>query len=195
MKTFSKAAAMAALLSVTACGAVSPPAPPPPPPPPSALSATDSTFVSKASEANLVAVALGKAAATNASSATVKTQAATIVTDYTVFQNRLSALAAAQGTVLPTAPSADDQKAIDSVTALKGAAFDKAFTSTIATNATSTLATLDTEGTTASTADLKAYARDTAATIRTHQDGVSSASTTKHTAAHKTRRTTHRRYH
>ncbi|NHO31600.1 DUF4142 domain-containing protein [Acetobacter fallax] len=165
MKTVNKIATLAALATLAACAGTTPP--PPPPPPPAALSDTDSTFIQKASEINLVEVALGKVAATNAKSADVKSYAETLVTDHTAAQERLSGIVTSHGVTLPTEPDADDQKAITTMTALKGGKFDHAYIGKMIQGHKAALTVMTDEDSTSDT-DLKSYAEDTGTAVQKH---------------------------
>ncbi len=165
MKTVNKIATLAALATLAACATPTPPAPPPPP---AAFAASDATFVQKASEINLVEIALGKTAATNAKSADVKSYASTLVTDHTTAQNRLSDIATSHGVTLPTEPDADDQKAITTMAALKGGRFDHAYISKMIEGHKAALGVMTDESSATTDSDLKSYADDTATSVQKH---------------------------
>ncbi|NHN83396.1 DUF4142 domain-containing protein [Acetobacter musti] len=168
MNVTSKITTLAALSVLAACSSITGPGAPPAPPPPSALNATDSSFVQKASEMNLMEIALGSAAATNASASGVKSFAATLVTDHTAQQNRLSAIATGHGVTLATDPSADDKKTVTTISALKGSAFDQAFLSQVVTDHKAALPVMTAEHTASTDIDLKSYAEDNSANIQKH---------------------------
>ncbi|NHO31599.1 DUF4142 domain-containing protein [Acetobacter fallax] len=168
MNTVSKITILAALTMLGACSAITGPVAPPAPPPPSALSTSDATFVQNASEINLVEVALGKAAATSAENAGVKSYAAAQVSDHTAAENRLSAIASSHGVTLATAPNADDQKIITTMAALKNSAFDQAYLSRMVANHKAALPVMTSEASTSTDIDLKSYAEDNSATVQKH---------------------------
>ncbi|GBR02182.1 DUF4142 domain-containing protein [Acetobacter oeni] len=191
MKITSKVTTLTALMALAACSALSGPKAPPAPPPPSALSATDAGFVQKASELNLVETALANAAATNAASAGVKSFAAAQVTDHTVAQNRLTAIASSHGVTLATEPNADDKKIVTTLTGLKDAAFDKAYLSQVITDHKAALPVMTTEASSSSDIDLKSYAEDNSASVQKH---LSAAEALQNPGRHTTSRTHKHRY-
>ncbi|GBR02185.1 DUF4142 domain-containing protein [Acetobacter oeni] len=182
MKTVNKIITLVALASLSACAA-KPPAPPPPPP---ALSDTDAAFIQKASEINLVEIELGKAAATNAKSAAVKSYAQTLVTDHSSAQDRLSTIATSHGITLPTAPDESDEKDITTLTALKGGKFDHAYIGKMVAGHTEALPVMTEEASSSTDADLKSYAQDTSTTVQQHLDAAKALqSPTHHSHKHR----------
>jgi putative membrane protein len=87
----------------------------------------DADFVRRASSAGLTEVALGKLAAEQASSDSVKKFAATMVDDHTASNEALGKLAGAKGLQIAVAPEPAQQQEIDRLKGLDGAKFDRAY--------------------------------------------------------------------
>ena len=86
-----------------------------------------SKFLVKSYESGLYEIQLSQLAATNGLDTDVKNLAATLVTDHTDINNKISALAASVGFVLPAAINADHQKSLQDLGKLTGANFDKKY--------------------------------------------------------------------
>lgn len=87
----------------------------------------DTDFVRRASSAGLTEIALGKLAADQASSDSVKTFAARMVEDHSRSNEALGKLAGSKGIQLAVAPEPAQQQEIDRLKDLDGAAFDRAY--------------------------------------------------------------------
>lgn len=168
MKTFGRISLFAGLASLTACITDPPPAPPAPPPP-SALNSADSSFIQQAANSNLVEIALGQAAATDAGSAAVRAYAATQVKDHTAAEEQLASIASANSVTLPTTPDAAGQKIVTAVSAERGAQFDSAYLSTVTTQHEEAIRIATQAAyTSGSNSDVRSYALDMQSSAKTH---------------------------
>ncbi|MFW7267500.1 DUF4142 domain-containing protein [Gluconacetobacter sp. Hr-1-5] len=118
----------AALLALGACTAGQPPVPPLPalqqaP----TLTTADTDFAQKLSEMDLTRIALAKIAQTNAARSDIATLGATMAKDLTGNQDKLTKLVSTHAITLAAKPSAENQKIIDRMQDLHGAAFDRAY--------------------------------------------------------------------
>ena len=86
-----------------------------------------SKFLVKSYESGMYEIQLSQLAATNGLDTDVKNLAATLVTDHTDINNKISALAASVGFLLPAAINADHQKSLQDLGKLTGANFDKKY--------------------------------------------------------------------
>jgi putative membrane protein len=87
----------------------------------------DADFVRRASSAGLTEVALGKLAAEQASSDSVKKFAARMVEDHSKSNEALGKLAGGKGLQLAVAPEPAQQQEIERLKELDGAKFDRAY--------------------------------------------------------------------
>lgn len=95
-----------------------------------------------------------------------------MITDHTKAANKLMALATAKNITLPTAPSADHQKAIDDISKKTGADFDKAFVDQMVTDHKGAVSLFSGESKNAVDTDLKAFAASTLPTLQGHLDAI-----------------------
>lgn len=89
--------------------------------------AADTDFIRKASSAGLTEIALGKLAATQASSDDVKKFAARMVADHTKSNEDLGKLAGSKGVQIAIAPEPAQQQLIDRLKNLEGSRFDREY--------------------------------------------------------------------
>lgn len=87
----------------------------------------DSTFVQKAASGGLMEVKLGELAQKNGNHGDVKQFGQRMATDHTKANEQLAAAAKKDGLTVPTTIAPKHQEKIDSLTALSGEAFDKAY--------------------------------------------------------------------
>jgi len=90
-----------------------------------------SKFLVKSYESGMFEIQLSQLAATNALDTDVKNLAATLVTDHTAIDAKISAIAASANFILPIAVNADHQKDLQDMAKLTGADFDKKYINTI----------------------------------------------------------------
>ena len=91
----------------------------------------DASFAKKAASGGMTEVAMGQLAESHGQSADVKSFGQRMVQDHGAANDKLKAAAAQENIQLPTRPDSTDQKAIDRLSSLHGAAFDKAYAQTM----------------------------------------------------------------
>jgi putative membrane protein len=133
-----------------------------------APAASDTQFVQKASASGLAEVELSKLAATNATSAEVKSFAETMVTDHTAANEKLTSIATGKGMKPATVPDADARAAIASLKAKQGAAFDRQYAEIMLKDHKKAVALFEKEATSGKDSDLKGFANDTLPTLKHH---------------------------
>ncbi|QWT19848.1 DUF4142 domain-containing protein [Bacillus sp. NP157] len=94
---------------------------------PAKIATADADFVRRASSAGLTEIALGKLAADQASSDSVKKFAARMVEDHSRGNEALGKLAGSKGVQIAVAPEPAQQQEIDAMKDLQGAKFDRAY--------------------------------------------------------------------
>lgn len=134
----------------------------------SALSPDDKEFLSKAGMGGLAEVQMGNLALQKASSADVKAFGQRMVTDHSKANEELQALATAKGAALPTELTGEMKDAYDHLNGLSGAEFDKAYMKHMVEDHEKDVAEFDKASTSATDADLKAWAGKTLPTLQSH---------------------------
>jgi putative membrane protein len=130
---------------------------------------TDAGFVTNASGAGLAEIEAGKLAETNAGSDKVKTFARQIVADHTKAGEELKSLAAGdRGYATAESPPPANQKDIDALKMLNGAAFDKEFAKVMVADHQKAVAIFEVEAEKGSNKDLQAFAKKTLPTLKDH---------------------------
>ncbi len=128
----------------------------------------DKEFVSKAGMAGLAEVQMGNLALQKASSADVKAFAQRMVTDHSKANAELAQFATTKGLALPTELEGDPEKAMEHLTSLSGADFDKAYMDHMVADHEKAVADFEKASTSATDADLKAWAGKTLPTLKEH---------------------------
>jgi len=131
--------------------------------------AGDSHFAMTAASGGMTEVALGKMASEKASSQAVKDFGQKMVDDHTKANGELKTIATSKNMTLPTAPNAKDQATIDKMSALSGAAFDKAYIRDMVMDHKNDVALFTKEANSGSDSDLKGFASKTLPTLQDHQ--------------------------
>jgi putative membrane protein len=134
----------------------------------SALSPEDKEFVSKAGMGGLAEVQMGNLGLSKASSADVKAFAQRMVTDHSNANAELAHLATAKGTALPTELAGDHKAALDHLSSLSGAEFDKAYMKHMVEDHIKDVDEFDRASTNATDADVRAWAGKTLPTLKEH---------------------------
>ncbi len=134
----------------------------------SALSPDDKEFLSKAGMGGLYEVQAASLALQKASSADVKAFAQRIATDHSAANAELSQLATVKGAALPTELSGEPKNAIQHLTTLSGAEFDKAYMHHMTGDHQKDIAEFERASTGSQDADVKAFAGKTLPTLREH---------------------------
>ena len=128
----------------------------------------DKTFVSNAGMGGLAEVQMGNLALQKASNADVKAFAQRMVTDHSKANEELSQLAIAKGLALPAELDADHKAALDHLSMLGGAEFDKAYMAHMVEDHEKDVAEFDKASTSASDSDVKGWAGKTLPTLKEH---------------------------
>lgn len=134
----------------------------------SATTAEDKEFVSKAGMAGLYEVQAGNLALQKAQNADVKAFAQRMVTDHGAANNELSQLATAKGLALPTELAGEHKAALDHLAMLSSAEFDKAYMQHMVGDHAKDVSEFEKASTSATDADVKAWAAKTLPTLQQH---------------------------
>jgi len=134
----------------------------------SALSPDDKQFLSEAGTANLYEIGAARIALQKASNAEVKAFAQRILSDHTQSGEELSQLATVKGTALPTELDGEPEEAIQHLTSLTGAEFDKAYMQHMTPGHQKSIAAFERAASGAADADVKAWAGKVLPTLREH---------------------------
>ena len=149
----------------------------------STASPADSTFMNHAAADGLAEIRMGELALQKSSSPDVKKVARRIVADHTKANAELGKVAQAHQVALPRAPGEDAQNTAETLRAQDGAAFDRAWAAAMVQDHQKAVASFSAEAMNADADDVKAFARQTLPTLRTHlelarqlQDGLGTRS-------------------
>lgn len=130
---------------------------------------TDAGFVTNASGAGLAEVELGKLAVTNGGSAKVKAFGQRMVDDHTKAGEELKNLASGdRGYSTAETPPPANQKDIDALKRLNGAAFDKEYAKVSVADHQKAVAIFEVEAEKGSNKELQAFAKKTLPTLKQH---------------------------
>ena len=132
----------------------------------------DSTFAKKAAIGGITEVALGKVALTKASNTKIRDFAHMMVVDHGKANDELMGIAKKKNMSLPTVPDVEHQAKIDSLTALSGVDFDKAYINAMVEGHQKTLNLMQDEASNGKDADLKAFAAKTAPVVQMHLNAI-----------------------
>ena len=135
---------------------------------PAPLDAADRAFVEKASAAGMAEVQAAQLAQTKSKSDDVKGFAQHMVDDHTAAGEKLKTIAQADGVQPPDNLDAKDQKQIDALQRLNGAAFDKRYVEDQTAAHKEAVALFEKEAKSGSNAQLKQFALDTLPTLKQH---------------------------
>lgn len=135
----------------------------------SAMSPEDKEFVTKAGMGGLYEVQVGNLALQKAASADVKAFAQRMVTDHGNANAELAQLATTKGLALATELAGDHKAAVDHLSGMSGADFDKMYMQHMVEDHDKDVAAFDKASTSATDADLKAWAGKTLPTLKEHQ--------------------------
>ena len=126
------------------------------------------TFVKKAATAGMAEVTLGNLAASRTKDAAVLQFAQRMVADHGKSNAELAKIAVARGLQVPTAVDAQHQKTIDSLGALSGTEFDRAYASHMVAAHGDAIALFEAAAR-MQDAELAAFAKSKLPTIREHR--------------------------
>jgi putative membrane protein len=128
----------------------------------------DKEFVTMAGMGGLAEVQMGNLALQKASSADVKAFAQRMVTDHSKANAEIAQFATAKGLALATELGGDPRAALEHLTSLSGAEFDKAYMTHMVEDHEKDVSAFDKASTSATDADLKAWAGRTLPTLKEH---------------------------
>ena len=134
----------------------------------SAATPEDKAFVAEAGMAGLYEVQAGNLALQKAESAAVRGFAQRMITDHGKANAELAQLATAKGLVLPAELEGEHEKAIEHLSTLSGAAFDTAYMQHMRGDHQKDIAQYEKASTSATDADIKAFATKTLPVLREH---------------------------
>lgn len=134
----------------------------------SALTPEDKEFVSKAGMMGLYEVQAANLALQKAASAGVKAYAQRLVTDHSRANEELSQLATVKGAILPTELGGEPKDALEHLTSLSGAQFDKMYMQHMTTDHQKDVAEFERAASASTDADVKAFAGKTLPVLREH---------------------------
>ena len=149
----------------------------------------EQSFLNEAARGGMMEVELGRVATQNESNDRVKEFGQRMVDDHSKANDDLKGLASRENVTLPTAVSKDEQKQIDRLSKLHGAAFDKAYMQAMLQDHEKDVAKFRQESKTASDPDVKDFASRTLPTLEEHlrmakditgQSGRTTAGTRRH---------------
>lgn len=128
----------------------------------------DKDFVSEAGMGGLAEVQMGNLGVEKASSADVKAFAQRMVTDHSKANEELSQLATTKGLALPAQLDGDHKSALDHLSGLSGAEFDKAYMQHMVADHEKDVAAFQNASNTAQDPDIKGWASKTLPTLQEH---------------------------
>jgi putative membrane protein len=132
------------------------------------VSSSDSQFATKAAQAGMAEVKLGKLAQDNGSSQAIKDFGAQMVKDHTQAGDELKQIASGKGLNLPGEPNGNQEATYNRLSKLSGAQFDHAYATAMVQDHLSAVADFRREAKTGRDSDLKAFAGKTLPTLEHH---------------------------
>ncbi|HET7436259.1 MAG TPA: DUF4142 domain-containing protein [Thermoanaerobaculia bacterium] len=132
------------------------------------MSDADKEFVNKAAIGGMAEVQMGNLATQKASNAAVKAFGQRMVSDHSKANDELKSLATTKGLALPTDLDADHKGAMDHLSALSGAEFDKAYMKHMVEDHEKDVSEFEKASQSAQDADLKGWAAKTLPTLQDH---------------------------
>jgi putative membrane protein len=134
-----------------------------------ALASIPPSFATKAAEGGMAEVEMAQLANDHASNADVKDFAQRMITDHTKANDELKELATKKGWTLPASTDAATKAKEKKLSALNGAAFDRAYMSAMVTGHEKVAAMFQQYAKTGKDAELRAFAQNTLPTIEAHE--------------------------
>lgn len=134
----------------------------------STVGAPDRTFMEKAARGGMAEVQMGQLAADKASSQKVKEFGERMVKDHSEANDKLKGIASSKGVALPDSLDAKDKALYNRLSALSGAAFDKAYMRAMIQDHNMDVADFRNESKMAKDQDLSAFAASTLPTLEEH---------------------------
>jgi putative membrane protein len=133
-----------------------------------AQGATDQEFVTKAAEGGLAEVDLGRIAVEHGAAAEVRTFGQRMVDDHSKANKELKDVASKAGADVPAEPSASQKAMAAQLQKKSGADFDKAYAKAMVKDHKEDIALFEKEATSGKNTDLKALAKETLPTLKSH---------------------------
>jgi putative membrane protein len=134
----------------------------------SPVTPVDKEWVTTAGMAGLAEVQMANLALQNAQNAEVKAFAQRMVTDHTKSNEELQQLVSAKGLALPAQLDGEHKAAVDHLTGLTGAEFDKAYMQHMVADHDTAVAHFTTGSTSAEDADIKGFAAKSLPVLQEH---------------------------
>lgn len=128
----------------------------------------DTDFARHAASGGLAEVSMGKLAESHAQSADVKSFGQRMVQDHSKANDQLMAAAAQANIKLPASPMPKDQAAINRLSKLQGAAFDRAYGQEMVKDHKKDIAEFEREAKGGGDTHLKTFASNTLPTLKEH---------------------------
>jgi putative membrane protein len=138
----------------------------------------DTQWMTSSHQANLAAIAAGKSAQQNATSATVRDIGQMMVEDHTTLDKDLTAAASAQGVVLPSSRTQQQQQALNAVETQHGSAYNSAWINSQITGHRTNIANTQAEIDTGVQQDAVHLAQETKPVLQHHLTELEAASGT-----------------
>ena len=132
------------------------------------MAPADKEFIARAGMGGLAEVQMGNLGTTKASNAAVKAFAQRMVTDHSKANEELKALATAKGVGLPTELDSEHKGALDHLSSLNGAEFDKAYMEHMVQDHEKDVSEFEKASTSAQDAEIKGWAGTTLPTLQDH---------------------------
>jgi putative membrane protein len=130
----------------------------------------DDKFAMKAAQGGLAEVALGKLAVQKAGSPDVKAFGQRMIDDHSKANDQLMAVAKQESLTLPMTMDPKDQATYNKLSALSGAAFDKAYVSDMVKDHEKDIADFRKEANDGTDPGIKGFASQTAPILQSHLD-------------------------
>ena len=134
------------------------------------VSDQDKTFLTGQQQTNLAEISLGKTVMEKATSEKVRKLASDLVAGHEAVSQLNASLSQKVGITPPTEPSAEQKATAEKILALSGAAFDLAYVNAQIEGHTKSVAKANTEITSGSNADVKAFATSYLPKAQSHLD-------------------------
>lgn len=128
----------------------------------------DSRWMMKAAQGGMAEVELGNLAKEHASNDAAKMFGQHMVDDHSKANDELKALAGQKNVTLPTAVDAKDKAIMDKLSAMNGAAFDKAYIRDMIADHKKDIAEFQKEANAGKDPEVKAWAAKTLPTLQSH---------------------------
>ncbi len=167
------------LLPLAAC-AGNPPPPPAAAPAPPPLAAADANFITVATQGGLAEIAEAQIAEKQSHNTSILNFAKTMITDHTAANQQLAQIAAKKGVTPPSSPSDAQTQEANTLSAETGRKFNHDYITDQIAGHQSMLTVFQTEASSGTDPDLKAYAEQTEPTVQHHLDMADAISAKMH---------------